>query len=87
MNEKVIEMNNSHFEEAMRIVVFRGIARQLLENNLISQAEFNAIQQKLNKKEHMLIAGCQHRKSHAYNKSQSDQVPNGLDSFTRESND
>jgi len=80
-------MNNNHFDNAVRIAAFRGIAGRLFENNLISQAEFNTIQRKLNKEDHMLIAGCQHGKYHARKICEKSQVQNGLDSFARESDD
>ena len=57
-------MVNNHFDVALKIAAFRGIAGQLHENNLITQDEFNAIQRNLKKQERLLIIGCHHGKSH-----------------------
>ena len=80
-------MTNSYFDTALQIAAFKGIAEQLLENNLITQNEFHAIQKKLKRKERILIDGRRPKESHTRHILSESQAQNGLDSFGKESDD
>lgn len=86
-------MSNDRFDKSLAIAAFRGIARQLFENSLITIDEYAKIGKKLQKQENVLIGeGISNRtsdekKTHLRQLSEKGQGQKGLDSFAVQSND